>query len=58
MDKSSVFDSDCLASDSLVPVFVFYRERQSVFITRLHQTSIGINWCAKGFFDNQRATMG
>ena len=35
--------SDSLTSDSLVPACVFGRERQCVLITRLHQTSIGIN---------------
>jgi len=35
--------SDSLTSDSLVPAFDFGRERQCVLITRLHQTSIGIN---------------
>ena len=51
MNKTSVFESDFLTNDSLVLSFVFYRGRQR--LTRLHQTSIGINWIAKGFFDNQ-----
>jgi hypothetical protein len=41
MINSSVFESDFVTNDSLVPAFVFHRERQS--ITRLHQTSIWIN---------------
>ena len=41
MNKSSVFESDFLTNDSLVPAFVFCRESQS--LTRLHQTSIGID---------------
>jgi hypothetical protein len=56
MNNASVFESDFLTNDSLVPAFVFCHERQS--ITRLHQTSIGINWVAKMIFDNQRATIG
>ena len=42
----------------MVLTFVFGLESQSVSITRLHQTSIGINWSVKLFFDNQRATIG
>ena len=52
---SFVFESDILASDSLVSAFVFHRECQR--ITRLHQTSIGINWIIKAFFDNQRTAI-
>lgn len=55
MNNGSVLKSDYLASDSLVPAFVFYRGRQG--ITRLRQTSIEINWTAKVFFDNQRAAI-
>jgi hypothetical protein len=53
MNKSSVFKSDFLTNDSLVPAFVFCRESQSLTrpaisgIYALHQTSIGINWTAK-----------
>jgi len=49
MNKSSVFDSDFLTNDSLVPAFVFGREGQRITrpaingIYDLHQTSIGIN---------------
>ena len=45
MNKSSVFESDFLTNDSLVPAFVFCRGSQR--LTRLHQTSIGIDWIAK-----------
>ena len=39
--STSVYESDNLANDSLVPAFVFYRGSQRV--TRLHQTSIVID---------------
>ena len=64
MNKTSVFESDFLTNDSLVPAFVFCRGSQSLKcpaisgIYDLHQTSIGINWIAKMIFDNQRATIG
>jgi hypothetical protein len=45
MNTSSVFESDFLTNDSLVPTFVFYRGSQR--LTRLHQTSIEIDWIAK-----------
>jgi hypothetical protein len=38
--KSSAFFSDFLANDSLVPAFVFYRQRQTAFGTCLHKTSL------------------
>ena len=58
MNVSSVFESDFLTNDSLIPAFVFYRGSQR--LTRLHQTSIGINHAhgvTKMIFDNQRATI-
>jgi len=58
MDKSSVFDSDFLTNDSLVPAFAFGCESQSVQMTRLHQTSIRIYCTVKMFFGNQRAALG
>ncbi len=48
MNKSSVFESDLLTNDSLVPTFVFGHESQGLTrraisgIYDLHQTSIGI----------------
>ena len=58
MNNASVFESDFLTNDSLVPAFVFCRESQSVQMTRLHQTSIGISRKIKALFDKQRAAMG
>ena len=49
MNKTSVFESDFLTNDSLVPAFVFCRGSQSLTrpaisgIYDLHQTSIEIN---------------
>jgi hypothetical protein len=49
MNNSSVFESDFLTNDSLVPTFVFGHESQTLKrpaingIYDLHQTSIGIN---------------
>jgi hypothetical protein len=34
VNNTSVFESEFLTNDSLVPAFVFYRERQSVLKTR------------------------